>query len=195
MSNFPIIKILILSTLSFLLAFSLTPLLTHFLYKYKLGKSIRNTGDTPVFSTLHAHKAGTPTMGGVLIWLSVLILALLFFYLDYFFPGSLLAKLNFLTRAETLLPLGALIATAFVGLIDDYIDVANLGKGGIRLRHRFVIYTLIALIGALWFYFKLDWDIIHLPFLGNPHTILLSYYYFLTLKVYFVGRNVSMHFI
>ncbi len=167
MSNFPIIKILILSTLSFLLAFSLTPLLTHFLYKYKLGKSIRNTGETPVFSTLHAHKAGTPTMGGVLVWFTALLLALLFFYLDYFFPSSPLAKLNFLTRAETLLPLGALIATALVGLLDDYIDVTSSGKGGIRLRHRFAIYAFIALVGALWFYFKLDWDVIHLPFLGN----------------------------
>jgi phospho-N-acetylmuramoyl-pentapeptide-transferase len=167
MSNFPIIKILILSTLSFIVAFSLTPLLTHFLYKYKLGKTIRNTGATPVFSALHAHKAGTPTMGGVLIWFVTLILALIFFYIEYFFPNSQLAKLNFLTRPETLLPLGALIATALVGLLDDYIDVTSQGRGGIRMRHRFIIYTLIALIGALWFYFKLDWDIIHLPFLGN----------------------------
>jgi phospho-N-acetylmuramoyl-pentapeptide-transferase len=162
-----IIKILILTTLSFLVAISLTPAMTHFLYKYKLGKSIRNNGTTPIFSSLHKHKAGTPTMGGILIWLTVLIMALLFFYLHSFFPNSFISNLNFLTRAETLLPLGALIATALVGLIDDFIDVKSRGKGGIKVRHRLLIYTAIALVGALWFYFKLDWDVFHIPFVGN----------------------------
>lgn len=162
-----IIKILILSTISFLVAFLLTPVLTHFLYKYKLGKPIRNTGATPIFSKLHAHKAGTPTMGGILIWMTTLIIILIFFYLDTCFPDSFFHILNFLTRAETLLPLGALIATALVGLIDDLIDIKSNGRGGIRVRHRLLIYTVIAIIGALWFYFKLDWDILHIPFVGN----------------------------
>ncbi len=167
MINAHIIKILILTTLSFLAAFSLTPALTHFLYKYKLGKSIRNNGSTPIFSSLHKHKQGTPTMGGILIWLTVLIMALLFFYLHYFFPTSFIGNLNFLTRAETVLPLGALIATALVGLVDDLIDVKSKGQGGIRVRHRLLIYSAIAIIGALWFYFKLDWDVFHIPFVGN----------------------------
>ncbi len=167
MLDFYIIKILILSAISFLIAFFLTPFLTHFLYKYKLGKSIRNTGNTPIFSQLHAHKAGTPTMGGILIWFTTLIIALVFFYLDSCFPHNFLHILNFLTRSETLLPLGALITTALVGLIDDFIDVKSNGRGGIRVRHRLLIYTFIAIVGALWFYFKLNWDIFHIPFIGN----------------------------
>jgi phospho-N-acetylmuramoyl-pentapeptide-transferase len=167
MSNIFIIKILVLTTLSFLVAFSLTPVLTHFLYKYKMGKSIRNTGLTPIFSRLHAHKAGTPTMGGILIWLTTLVLALLFFYIHFYFPESYLGSLNFLTRSETVLPLGALILTAIVGLADDVIDIKNNGKGGIKLWHRLIIYTIIATIGAYWFYFKLDWDVFHIPFMGD----------------------------
>ncbi len=162
-----IIKILILTTLSFVLAFILTPLLTHFLYKYKLGKSIRATGQTPVFTSLHAHKAGTPTMGGVLIWFTALVMALFFFYLHHYFPELFLAKLNFLTRSETILPLGALIATALVGLIDDFIDIKNKGRGGISVKHRLLIYTIIAIVGALWFYYKLNWDVFHIPFIGS----------------------------
>jgi phospho-N-acetylmuramoyl-pentapeptide-transferase len=38
---------------------------------------------------------------------------------------------------------------------------------GLKLRHRLLVYTFIAIIGALWFYFKLDWTIFHIPFLGN----------------------------
>ncbi|MFZ4631886.1 MAG: phospho-N-acetylmuramoyl-pentapeptide-transferase [Patescibacteria group bacterium] len=170
MLEFYLIKVLFFTTASFVLAASLTPLLTHFLYKYKLGKKIRNSGATPVFSELHAHKEGTPTMGGVLIWGTVLVLILLFSALAQFFSGGSIEHLNFLSRSETLLPLGALIITALIGLFDDWLDVRSkgvLGGGGLKLRHRILVYTLIAIAGALWFYFKLDWTVFHVPFFGN----------------------------
>ncbi len=170
MTEFYIIKILFFAALSFVIALSLAPILTHFLYKYKLGKTIRNSGDTPVFSKLHAHKEGTPTMGGVLIWGTLLVLILLFYWLSLAFPNSIFGHLNFLSRAETLLPLGALIASALIGLVDDWLDIKSkgiMGGGGLKLRHRLLIYTLIAVIGALWFYFKLDWTVFHVPFFGN----------------------------
>lgn len=167
-SYLAIIKILFLSALSFVVAIMITPIITHFLYKYKLGKQIRSAGDTPIYTKLHSKKAGTPTMGGIIIWLTVLILTLLFFCLSYFIPAF--SGVNFLNRAQTLLPLGALIASAMIGLIDDFLDIRGTGVkggGGIRLRHRLLIYTAIAIIGALWFYFKLDWDVLHIPFFGN----------------------------
>ncbi|MFA5163114.1 MAG: phospho-N-acetylmuramoyl-pentapeptide-transferase [Patescibacteria group bacterium] len=170
MLEFNLIKILLLSTVAFIFAMLVTPILAHFLYKYKLGKKIRNNGSTPIFSKLHAHKTGTPTMGGVLIWGTVLIFALLFSFLPKIIPGDFFQHLNFLSRAETLLPLGALVISALIGLFDDWLDVRGkgvLGGGGLKLRHRLLIYTLIAIAGALWFYFKLDWTVFHVPFLGN----------------------------
>src|SRR3989344_5484122 len=168
MDSFAIIKIFILSTLAFTLAFLLTPVLTHFLYKYRLGKGIRDMAVAPVFAALHQKKAGTPTMGGILIWLTALILILFFFYLSLFTTGNV-SKLNFLTRSETLLPLGALISSAIVCLFDDLIDIWRMGKdgGGLRMRHRFLIYAIIAAVGAWWFYFKLEWTVLHIPFYGN----------------------------
>jgi phospho-N-acetylmuramoyl-pentapeptide-transferase len=170
MTEFYIIKILFFLVSVFIFAVMAAPALTHFLYKYKLGKKIRNSGETPIFTELHAHKAGTPTMGGVLIWGSVLVFILVFYFLDLFFPGSLISHLNFLSRSETLLPLGALLITAGIGLFDDWLDVSGkgvLGGGGLQLRHRLLLYTLIAIVGALWFYYKLDWTILHVPFFGN----------------------------
>ncbi|OGY91236.1 MAG: phospho-N-acetylmuramoyl-pentapeptide-transferase [Candidatus Komeilibacteria bacterium RIFCSPLOWO2_02_FULL_48_11] len=166
---FPVIKIFLLTTLAFLLAFAITPIVTHFLYKHKLGKTIRDSTLAPVFSKLHRAKSGTPTMGGIIIWVAVLFLALLFFYIAKFFPVSSLARLNFLTRAETLLPLGALVASSLVGLADDWLNVRGQGifKGGLRLWHRLLIYTIIAAIGSWWFFFKLDWDLLHVPFVGD----------------------------
>jgi len=168
--EFYIIKILFLSTLAFVFAILMAPILTHYLYKYKLGKKIRNNGATPIFSQLHAHKEGTPTMGGVLIWGTVLVFIIVFSILSNFLPGDVFKYFNFLSRAETLLPLGALIITALIGLFDDWLDVRGkgvFGGGGLKLKHRLLIYTLIALVGALWFYFKLDWTVFHVPFLGN----------------------------
>lgn len=168
MDNFVIIKIFSLTTLSFLLAMTWTPPFCRFLYKYKLGKQIRDDEKTPIFSKLHAKKSGTPTMGGVLIWGTTLILILSIFYLAKFTNLEFFHKLNFLTRAQTLLPLGALVASAIVGLIDDLFNIKQVGPySGLRMRHRLIIYTLIACFGAYWFYFKLDWDLIRVPFLGN----------------------------
>jgi len=169
MEDLEIIKIFILTTISFVLAMLLTPLWTHFLYKYKLVKSIRSDGHTPVFSRLHKTKEGTPTMGGVLIWLTVLVLALVFFGISKLWPDSFLGAFNFLTRSETYLPLGALVAAALVGLLDDWFNVSRQGGGkggGLSVKHRLLIYTLIAIFGAWWFYFKLDWDVVRVPFVG-----------------------------
>ncbi len=169
METFNIIKIFILTTVAFILAMAWTPLLTHFLYKYKMGKQIRDEKSAPIMSALHKSKSGTPTMGGLLIWVTTLFLALLFYNLSEWTNIEIFKKLNFLTRSQTLLPLGALVASALVGLVDDYFNVKKIGPsgGGLKMRHRLIIYTLIAIIGAWWFYFKLDWDLIRIPFLGN----------------------------
>ncbi len=164
-----LLKILTLTSVGFLFALMATPLLTNYLYKHKLGKQIRNSGETPIFSKLHAGKLGTPTMGGILIWGTLLIIALVFWILDRGLAIDRFHELNFLTRRETLLPLGALIGAATVGLVDDFLDIRKLGhKGrGFRFRFKVLLYALVAIIGAWWFYAKLDFTAINIPFYGN----------------------------
>jgi phospho-N-acetylmuramoyl-pentapeptide-transferase len=163
-----VVKIFILTFLSFAIAMAWTPLLTHFLYKYKLGKQIRDSALSPIFSKLHKSKSGTPTMGGVLIWVTVAGLAL-FIYLFSLWFNSYFSALNFLTRPQTLLPLGCLVAAALVGLVDDYLNIRKIGPygGGLSVTHRLAVYTVIAVVAAFWFYFRLDWDLIRIPFVGN----------------------------
>ncbi|MFH1426594.1 MAG: phospho-N-acetylmuramoyl-pentapeptide-transferase [Candidatus Kerfeldbacteria bacterium] len=169
LTSIAVVKILFLFALAFVVTSVLTPVLTHFLYKYKLGKSIRDDNNkTPVFSKLHKHKEGVPTMGGVLIWGAVLILIVIFYYLPKIMPGIVPPDFNFLSRPETLLPLGALLASAAVGLIDDIFNVKKLGVngGGLTMKYRLMVYTGIAMVAAYWFFVKLDWSIVNVPFYG-----------------------------
>ena len=166
---FLIIKILGFSAAAFVLAIAWTPLLTHFLYKYRLGKQIRSAEHAPVFAKMHAGKAGTPTMGGILIWVTVLVITLFFAAAGSLAPDSIFSELNFLSREQTYLPLGVFILAAVIGLADDIFGVFKIGGngGGLNMKHRLLLYLAVALIGAYWFYFKLDWSVIHIPFFGN----------------------------
>ncbi|MBI3671259.1 phospho-N-acetylmuramoyl-pentapeptide-transferase [Candidatus Azambacteria bacterium] len=163
--SFLLVKILGFSAAAFIFAILATPSLTHFLYKYKLGKQIRAAESAPVFAKMHIKKAGTPTMGGVLIWGTVLILSLVFLILSQIFPDTIFGKLNFLTRGQTYLTLGVLVLAAIVGLVDDIFGILKIGPkgGGLNMS----LYAIVASIGAWWFYFKLGWDVFHVPFLGD----------------------------
>jgi len=164
-----LINIFSVGTLTFVVAFALTPLLTNFLYKYGLGKSIRE-GKTPIFTKLHKKKEGTPTGGGVLIWGTVLAMALLFYLLGPVLKIPFFSEhLNFLTREQTWLPLGILILTALVGLVDDIFNAKKIGPsgGGMRIRSKLLLYTVIAGFGAWWFFYKLGFDILHVPGIGD----------------------------
>lgn len=166
MPNLELVSIFILSSLAFILAFLITPILSSFLFRNRFGKQIRNDGSTPIFSKLHSEKEGTPTMGGVLVWGTVLVLIVLFWFLHKVLGINAYQNLDFFSRKETLLPLGAFLGASLVGLIDDWLDVRKKGYlgRGIRFRYKIWLYVLVAAIGAWWFYFKLDFTTIDIPF-------------------------------
>lgn len=173
-----VLKVLVTGLAAFVLAFILTPLWTHILYTYKIGIKIKEKsvdGDQLTFiNKLHAGKAGTPTMGGVTVWVSVLTLALLS---HYFFPviaqwtgTNFIARLDFFSRAQVWLPLFVLATAGTLGLFDDYMSVRGFGGnkgGGMRFAPRFWWLFIIAGLGAWWFYSKLGWDQIHIPAVGD----------------------------
>ncbi len=165
------IKIFVLSASGFIVAFLFTPALTKFLYKYKLwqkkGRSKSIDGkEIPYFQKFHQKgETHVPRFGGLLIWLTVLFLAILFFLLSKT-DIWIFQKLNFLSRAQTWLPLFVLVSASLVGLVDDILQVFSKGKytgGGLSLRYRLFLVSLIGLIGGLWFYYKLGYRTIHIP--------------------------------
>jgi phospho-N-acetylmuramoyl-pentapeptide-transferase len=164
------IRILIIILLSFFVALTLTPIILRLLLKLDLRKPIRVSKKTPIFSKIHKKKEGTPTMGGVIVWGTVLALAIIFWVLDIFFDGFF-SYLNFVDRAQTYLPLAALGIAALIGLADDFIGIRGVGPKdrGLSMWHRISIYLTLSAVGAWWFYSPnvLDWQIFHVPFLGN----------------------------
>ena len=170
MNNPPVEMLLTVASLAFIVAIAWTPLWSKFLYTRGFGKQIRAAGNTPLFTKLHAHKSGTPTMGGFLIWGTVAVIALGLHWLALWQgPDSLFGQLDFLTRQQTWLPLALLVMAGVVGMIDDWMNVRGKGAatGGLSVTHRLMIYTGIALVGAIWFYYKLGWDFLHVPFFAD----------------------------
>lgn len=156
------------------LGFFLNLFITHFWTKvletrFKPGKQIERDdksfwGPTPIFNSLHRRKEGTPTMGGLPIWLTVSLITLAVAVMADISDG-IWSRLNFLTRSETFLPLGFLILGGLIGAFDDILGV--LKRGGFKLAKRLLFFILVAAIGAWWFYFKLGITSIAVPFLGT----------------------------
>lgn len=172
-----ILKIFIPWTVAFVVGIAITPLLTHYLYKYKMWKKkpgnaggLGDNNGTPIFNKLHKEKdTGTPRLGGIVIWGSVLITIFLFWLASFLFPDELTTKLDFMSRNQTWLPLFTLVSASILGLIDDIMVVYNKGgyvAGGIPLKIRIGVVLLIGLIGGWWFYSKLGVTSIDIPFNG-----------------------------
>ncbi|OGZ19281.1 MAG: hypothetical protein A3F95_00440 [Candidatus Nealsonbacteria bacterium RIFCSPLOWO2_12_FULL_39_31] len=189
-----VIKIFSLGALSFILAFLITPFLTGFLYKHKLwrkdarDKSIDGK-DMPFFQKFHGKdETRVPRFGGLLIWVTTIILAFLFLLLSRL-DVWWLKKLNFLSRSQTWLPIFALASASLVGLADDVLQVFAGSKnflwrfwekngkyigGGIKLKYRLIMVVAIGLVGAWWFYSKLGYATLHIP--GNGDILIGLWY-------------------
>jgi len=150
--------IVLLSVASFLLAMLLTPIYTYLAYRYKFWKRQRTTSTNgellKIFNKLHAKKfeKSIPTMAGAIGVLAIIVITL-FFNLD---------------RGETWLPLAALIGGAAVGLLDDIINIRgkSLGVAGLRSSIKFLLIVLIGLALGWFFYSKLEFTSLYVPYVG-----------------------------
>jgi phospho-N-acetylmuramoyl-pentapeptide-transferase len=150
-------------------AAAMTPVLTNFLFRHRFGKQIRDANETPIYSAMHAQKAGTPTMAGVLVWGSALLMTVVAWSIARVVPLGFFHDANFWSRSETYLPIGMMVLAASVGLVDDLYNIRRRGAhgGGLRVRERLLLFAIVATIGAWWFITKLDWTTLHLPLFGN----------------------------
>ncbi|MDD4409458.1 MAG: hypothetical protein PHW52_02270 [Candidatus Pacebacteria bacterium] len=195
---FNAIKILTLTVAASMIAFVLANYLIPILYKLKFWKKEArhktiDGKEATVFLSMHTEKeTSVPRGGGIIIWVSILILVLLAFIISIL-PIDIwwLKKINFLSREETWIPLFALFSASIIGLVDDISVVYGGGKyigGGLSFRTRMLYVIVICLIGGSWLYFKLDWHSIYVPLISNfPHGMDLNIGIFYILLFVIVG--------
>jgi len=154
-----LVKVFTLSVGAFVFAMMLTPVYTFLAYRYRFWKKPRTTSTTgellKVFSELHREKLSrnVPTMAGLVTVLAITVVTLIF---------------N-LDREQTWLPLAALLGGGLVGFIDDIINIRGNGSGvsGLRSGLKFLMITAVATVLAWFFYAKLGYTDVHIPFAGT----------------------------
>lgn len=165
-------RVLIPFVAAFIIGIGLSPLVTHYLYKYKAwkkkggkGKGMGDATGTPIFDSLHKEReVSTPRMGGIVVWSATLITSLIAMMFGTFFQSPY-ADLDFVTRGQTWLPLVALMVGAIVGFVDDLLEVTR-SNGGLRLRWRLMVVALLSGFCGWWFYAKLGVSTVGIPFVG-----------------------------
>ncbi len=178
------LKIIGPTILTFFIGIFITPAFTRYFYKYKMWKKSARTdnvdGVSDTFSKIHntAHEVSTPRVGGMIIWVSVALTVALIYFLSKLFPGglfggeeSIFTNLNFFSRSQTVVPLGAFFLAALIGLLDDLLQIFGQGSYAkdplIYRKVKIAFVTLIGFAIASWFYYKLDFISIHIPFGGD----------------------------
>ncbi|MBI1974358.1 MAG: hypothetical protein HYS51_00655 [Candidatus Zambryskibacteria bacterium] len=170
-----VLKIILPTVLTFFIGIGITPFFTRYFYKYKMWKKFSRTeaNTSNTFNTIHNTTAemSTPRIGGVIIWISVLFAISVIYLLSVFFPTNLTEKLNFFSRSQTLVPLGAFFLAALVGLVEDLSHISGRGviasDSLVYRKIKIVLIFLIALVISFWFYFKIDFSSVHIPFAGS----------------------------
>jgi phospho-N-acetylmuramoyl-pentapeptide-transferase len=127
----------VLATMTALvISFVIGPRMIRKLTEYKIGQSVRDDGPQT-----HLIKAGTPTMGGALILVSIVVTTLLWADLrNRFVWVVLLVTLGFGT----------------VGWVDDYRKVVQRNPKGLSAGKKLLLQSLIGLIAAIYLAFSVS---------------------------------------
>lgn len=189
-----VLKILIPATLAFCIGIGITPMVTYHLYKYKVwkkagGKTTLNGAEAIEFNRLKGvHETKTPRMGGIVIWLSVLLSVLVLYLAKLLLPESVLAELDFFSRSQTWIPLSTLVIGAAIGFVNDFYDVVHGGRG-LALRYRLIGISLLSGFIGWWFYTKLGVTGVNIPFDGTLELgiLIIPFFILLTNALYASG--------
>jgi phospho-N-acetylmuramoyl-pentapeptide-transferase len=154
---------LALAGFSFMLTVIWGEPLLRVLRNFKIGKTIRVEGPERHFT-----KLGTPTMGGVLIVLPVVLITILM-------NAASLVGLTVLGRS-VLLPLSVMFVYSFLGAVDDWEGLRGARKGqGMRARTKFFFQAIFAVAAAFGLRYVLRVPDLYLP--GVQGTVHLGFWF------------------
>lgn len=156
------------------LGFGIAPSFKRLSYKYKLWRQnnrIQNTANVDFHNIHNDEETKIPRIGGALVVAITVFSILILFILSRFTNIEAFKSLDFLSRSQTLLPLGAFIFAAFIGFFDDAIQIWGKGYWAtdpIKLRIiKSISIIFLGLLLGLWFYIKLGVSTVHIPWDGD----------------------------
>lgn len=197
MTSQPMPFALALGTVAFFLTVVWGAPLIRLLRKGRVGKQIRVE-----LPSEHRAKMGTPTMGGLMILVPVLVITVILNlanFLSGFDAGkAILTYFNFaqgstLIGKSILLPLLVLAAFGILGAVDDLCEVRGwLGGGGLRARTMFPIQFALALVAALGLYYVLDLHEVGIPTVKQVVDVGAWYIPIATLVIVFTSNAVNL---
>lgn len=138
---------LALGALSFVVAMIMARPVLFLLERLDIGKRV--SGDAPAS---HAAKAGTLTMGGLIIFLAVFLVTVPF---------------NLAGRLSILLPLSVMVGSGILGAVDDLLNLLGSRGRGMAPRFKFAWLLLISVAAALTLHFFFNLRSIFIPFAGK----------------------------
>ncbi len=166
------------------------------LERLKIWKQIRENwliGKAVEFAKLHGTKAGTPNMGGLFILIPIIILIIISVWMSHMEPWMQdtfwwSIRHSLWSREETYLVLFTLLSVGCIGFIDDYLNIRGIGKTKwLSARVKTILLISFGWIGAFWFYEKLGYSSVHIPFFGMVE---LGYFYVpLFILILYSGAN------
>jgi phospho-N-acetylmuramoyl-pentapeptide-transferase len=147
---------------------------------FNIGETIRVEGPERHFT-----KLGTPTMGGIMIVVPVILVTILM-------NAASLVGFN-VTGRSILLPLGVMLIFSVLGMIDDWEGIRGSRRGiGIRARVKLPIQVLLALIVTIGLVYFLDVPQLYIP--GVKKAVDLGYWYIPIAVFLIVGFSNAMNF-
>ena len=146
---------------TFLVGFLLIPGFIRMLVDLNFWKQIRSDATiwkATIFEKLHKKKSGTPTMWWAIILFTIFLMVLLSMILQW----SWLINYSLFNQKETYLSLFTLLTVWWLGLIDDFFNIRWIGKTKwLSARVKMIGLIFFSLLWALWFFFKLDWNLVN----------------------------------
>jgi phospho-N-acetylmuramoyl-pentapeptide-transferase len=116
--------------------------------------------------------------GGVVIWVSVFLVASVFWTLSEYIP--FVNKIDFISRNQTWLIIFSMVFTGILGLIDDLSTCGRklpfIGDHGLSFKWRILVMFILSLFVAYWFTNKLGLVEFFIPFLGLINFGILTFF-------------------
>ena len=141
------------SIVALLISFTCTaiccPVLIPVLYKFKFVQQVRDDGPKA-----HLKKSGTPTMGGIMILLGIII-------------GSLF----YINKYKLVLPvLLFTVAYGIIGFLDDFLKIKKKKSEGLKGIHKFILQILLTAVFVYYLHIDKVGDSMLVPFTGSFNT-------------------------